>query len=208
MPKQQDSLLAVLNDMGFRSTTKPPRARLETLPPDARVDVVDLYRKLGGMHPNPQLTAGSWDSCFDGGLVIEQHESQHFNRYPAASLKCEWASALPWRRAYMDYSTRFGGDCIKSRARGGYWSNDSSVRMFGPPGPQRELDGAGSPRWKQRALYDAMRDVAALNGAARLVRLAVYDVVGGETLGRVHDRVKLLDRNALHSLIISRTLSG
>jgi hypothetical protein len=53
-----------------------------------------------------------------------------------------------------------------------------------------------------------MRDMAALGGAARLVRLAVYDDVGGESLGRALDRVTLLDRKALHSLITSRTLSA
>jgi hypothetical protein len=51
------------------------------------------------------------------------------------------------------------------------------------------------------------RDAAALHGAVRLVRLAVYDDVGEVTLGRALDRADLLDRDALHSLITDRTLA-
>lgn len=207
MPKQQDALFAVLSEMGFQPIEKPPSPRLEAMPPAARDHIADLYRRLGGGHREPRLAPGGWDSCFEGDLVIEYDESQHFNRYRTTTLNCQWAIALPWRHAYLDYCSRFEADCIKSRGWGEYWSNDSTERMFGPPGLQRELDGAGSPRWKQRALYDAMRDVAAVHGAVRLVRLAVYDDVGGVTLGRALVRTDLLDRDALRSLVTDRTLS-
>jgi hypothetical protein len=207
MPKQQDALFAVLSEMGFQPIEKPLSPRLEALPPAAQTDITDLYRRLGGVHPEPRLAPGGWDSCFEDDLVIEYDESQHFNRYRATTLNCQWAGALPWRQGYLDYCSRFEADCIKSRGWGGYWNNDSAERMFGGPGPQRELEGAGSPRWKQRALYDAMRDIAALHGAVRLVRLAVYDDVGGVTLGRALDGINLINRDALRSLITSRTLS-
>jgi hypothetical protein len=57
----------------------------------------------------------------------------------------------------------------------------------GPPG---DLDGAGAPRWKQRALYDAMKDTArsAGAGAAVLARVSVWDPVAGATLGEAPRR--------------------
>lgn len=62
-------------------------------------------------------------------------------------------------------------------------------------------------RWKQRALYDTMRDVIAAHGAVRMARLAVYDDVGGVSLGRALDRPSLLDQDALRSLLTERTLA-
>lgn len=40
-----------------------------------------------------------------------------------------------------------------------------------------------APRWKQRALYDAVKDLAALSGSVRLARLSVWDTVGATSLG-------------------------
>jgi hypothetical protein len=138
---------------------------------------------------------------------VEYDESQHFNRYRALTLKADWATALPWQREYLGYSEQFEAECVRSRGWGGYWSNDSTERMFGPTGPQRELDGVGSPRWKQRALYDAVRDIAAIYGTVRLVRLAVYDEVDGIPLGQALDRPTLRDGDALRSLIEARTIA-
>lgn len=137
---------------------------------------------------------------------MEYDEGQHFNRYRAKTLDPDWAMDLPWRRDYLGYCDEFEEDCLKSRGWGGYWSNDSAERMFGAARPARDLTGPGSPRWKQRALYDAMRDIAAAHGIVRLARLAAYDDVGGITLSRALDRPALLDRDALRALIAARTI--
>jgi hypothetical protein len=79
-------------------------------------------------------------------------------------------------------------------------------QMFGPAGPRGILDGAGSPRWKQRAIYDAMRDAAALHGSVRLVRLSTYDEVGGATLGCALEGTAPVERDALQRLIEERTV--
>lgn len=78
--------------------------------------------------------------------------------------------------------------------------------MFGPAGPRGILDGAGSPRWKQRAICDAMRDAAALHRNVRLVRLSTYDEVGGATLGCALEGTAPVDRDALQRLIEERTV--
>lgn len=195
--------------MGLREADKPPIPRLAALAPNARAAISDLYHELGGIHPEPRLAPGPWDSGYEGDLVVEFDESQHFNRYRAMTLNTVWAEPLPWRDDYLDYAHRFEGDCIKSRGWGGYWCNASTERMFGPPGPPRDLDGPGSPRWKQRALYDAMRDIAAVSGfGIRLVRLATYDTVGSVQLGMALDGRAPLDPDALRALIDQRTVSS
>jgi hypothetical protein len=58
--------------------------------------------------------------------------------------------------------------------------------MFGPPDTPGALDGTGSPRWRQRALYDGMKDVVALQSSTlRLCRLSVWDRFGAVSLGDV-----------------------
>ncbi len=49
---------------------------------------------------------------------------------------------------------------------------------------------------QQRALYDAMRDVTALHGDVRLVRMSVYDDLGGVPLANVLSGTAPLDADA------------
>lgn len=203
MGAQQDKLGITLRELGFSEADKPPRPKLTAMSPEAQEQVMDLYRALGGVHPDPPLTTGPWDSAYADNLIVELDESAHFNRYRAITLEPEWAHQLPWKTAYAAYATEFEEAC---RSYGGYWTNDSAERQFGPPGPNGQLDGAGSPRWKQRALYDAMRDITAMHGVVRLVRLSVYDDLGGVPLGDALSGKTPLDTDVLRELIEDRTL--
>jgi hypothetical protein len=120
--------------------------------------------------------------AYTGGLLIELDESFHFNRYRAITLQAPWAAGLPWRSAYIEYCSeweRYAG------TGGKRWSNDSSKRMFGGADPDGVFGALGAPRWKQRALYDAMKDAAAAAGQVRLSRLSIYDEVDGVRLDHV-----------------------
>lgn len=206
MGAQQDRLGEILRELGFSEADKPPRPKLTAMSPGARERVIERYRALGGIHPDPPLTTGPWDSAYSGNLIVELDESAHFNRYRAITLEPEWTQQLPWKTAYTAYAAEFEDACRKGRSHGGYWTNTSTERQFGAPGPNGELDGAGSPRWKQRALYDAMRDITALHGDVRLVRISVYDDLGGVPLGNVLSGKAPLDTEALGALIDERTL--
>lgn len=206
MGAQQDRLGGILRGIGFIEADQPPRPKLAAMPPEAREKVINLYRALGGIHPDPPLRTGPWDSAYEGNLVVELDESAHFNRYRATTLETEWAQRLPWRNSYITYAAEFEEDCRKGRGYGGYWTNASTERQFGPPGPNGVLDGAGSPRWKQRAIYDAMRDITALHGGVRMVRVSIYDDLGGVPLGTVLSGNAPMDANALTALIDQRTL--
>lgn len=206
MGAQQNRLGEILRELGFSEADKPPRPKLAAMPPEAQKQVMELYRALGGVLTDPPLATGAWDSAYTGNLVVELDESAHFNRYRAIALESAWAQQLPWGTAYAAYTVEFEDACRKGRSHSGYWTNPSTERQFGPPGPNGELDGAGSPRWKQRALYDAMRDITALHGDVRLVRLSVYDDLRGVTLGNVLSAKAPLDTEALRALIEDRTL--
>ena len=164
---------------------RPSAPRLDALPADLRAAVVALYRELGGHHEQPVLRPGAWDLALAGGVVVELDEELHFNRYRARTLAEPWAQNLPWRDAYLVMCARHEDDCVRAGSWGRRWTNESCERMFGPAAPTARLDvPGGAPRWKQRALYDAVKDaVASVSGIPRVVRLAVHDEIGGVSLG-------------------------
>ncbi len=165
---------------------KPPRLRVDSLPQDAQDHLFHLYRELGGVLDSlPPYTTGGWDIMLADGHVVELDEEQHFNRYREISLQQRSMQELPWRSEYLDYARGREDACLRVASRAGFWNKPKAERMFGPPGPRGVLEGAGSPRWKQRALYDVTKDIAALYGVIRLARLSVWDSVDGVPLGTV-----------------------
>lgn len=176
------------------------------MPAEAADHTLELFRALGGVDsPLVALRPGAWDIVLDDGLIVELDEEQHFNRYRAATLEPGWAQDLPWAGDYLRYSIEREGECLRKARYGGYWSSASTERMFGVADPPGTFEPHGAPRWKQRALYDGMRDALAAYGAIRLARLAVWDVQGGATLARVLDGRADPDHDELGALVESRT---
>ena len=182
------ALAALLVEAGLPVTdVRPPAPRLETLPSQLQSDVLDLYRSLGGRLDRPVLRPGAWDLALAGGDVVELDEELHFNRYRARTLDGTWSRRLPWRDAYLTLCQTEEPACLSAGSWGKRWTNSSCEAMFGTPGPAGDMGApGGAPRWKQRALYDAIKDAyAAGSTGPRLVRLAVYDDLGGTPLGVV-----------------------
>lgn len=189
------------------SDVKPPRLRVASLPQGAQDHLFQLYRELGGVLDSlPSYTTGGWDIVLTDGRVVELDEEQHFNRYRAVSLQQEAKPEFPWRAQYLDYSRHYENDCLRAASRTGFWSKLNAERMFGPSGPRGVLEGAGSPRWKQRALYDATKDIAALYGVVRLARLSVWDNVDGVPLETVLTGRAEVDKQTLMKLVDERTM--
>jgi hypothetical protein len=70
------------------------------------------------------------------------------------------------------------------------WTNTSTEAHFGSANSRGDLSGNGSPRWKQRAVYDLMKDLTQLNpGAAPLARIAIWDPLPGLPETTVEDVV-------------------
>jgi len=168
-----------------------------------------LYTMLGGHDPTPHLRPGSWDLAFDGGLLVELDEQLHFNRYRATTLHEGWTAPLPWRDDYLRYCQDRETECLADGRWGKGWSNRSCELMFGRGDKPGVLGSAGSPRWKQRALYDAMKDAFAFSTSGhRVARLSIYDKIGGLDLGVALDRGVASDSDALASLVQRRSASA
>ncbi|HEY6532073.1 MAG TPA: hypothetical protein VIY72_07200 [Acidimicrobiales bacterium] len=136
---------------------------------------------------------------------MELDEELHFNRYRAVTLCKDWASLLPWTEDYLGFVTEEEPLCSKAAGWGKRWTSPSSEAMFGQPSAPGDFSGGGAPRWKQRALYDAMKDLASIDGAGlRLVRLSVHDRVGTATLHELLTGRADPDLDSLASLVSRR----
>ena len=204
-----ESLKALMTLAGFKPVGTGPKApRIADLPDEAHGVAQGLYRALGGIEPNPPYRPGSWDLAFYGGLVVELDEELHFNRYRAQTLDPSWAASLPWRKPYLEFSRTYELQCLSAGRWGKRWTNPSCEVMFGPPTTSGDLEGAGAPRWKQRAFYDAFKDVAALHSSTiRLSRISVWDTIGENRIGDVLTRGVPVNLDQLRELVEQRTTS-
>lgn len=195
-------LQCMLLRAGWISVTKPAPPRLDQLPLQFADHVMRLYRELGGAQERPRLAPGNWDLAYSG-LLVELDESFHFNRYREATFRTSWTASLPWAGDYVDYCwrwERFAG------TGGKRWSTDSAKRMFGGVDPEGVFTTYGAPRWKQRALYDAMKDAAAASGQVRLARVSIYDEVDGVRLDDVLYRKVDVPPDTVAKLVMSRVV--
>lgn len=168
---------------------------------DARAEVVRVHAMLGGLSPAPVLRPGPWDMQTLDGLHVELDEEFHFTRYRAATLRLPALSDLPWTPTHLTFCVTY--ESAASRG-GGRWTSASTEKMFGPSDAVGVYGEKGSARGKQRALYDAMKDVAAATGAVRLSRISIYDLVDGVRLGDILNGKQIVPPEAVRDAIESR----
>jgi hypothetical protein len=176
---------------------------MDSMPADIREEIVDLFRRLGGQEEAPPFRPGAWDLTM-GDLVIELDEELHFNRFRAMTLDVSWASDLPWAEDYRVFCREYESRCLSAGRWGKRWTSPSTARMFsgGDPG---DLE-AGAPRWKQRALYDAIKDTAALSGdTPAMARLSIYDRVEDVLLEDALVGAASIEQDALLRHLAART---
>ena len=202
------ALKNLLINAGFReSSTVVGPPRLAEIPGDIEAGIWDAYRKLGGLGLHPVLRPGSWDLSFDGGLVIELDEELHFNRYRTITLDFPWADSLPWKANNMRISRSHDTYCLSAGRWGKRWTNPSCEKMFGPAAPAGDFDNGGAPRWKQRALYDMVKDAAAMtNPDLRLARISVYDSIDGVNVSQLLDGSATVPLESLALFVKERTV--
>lgn len=76
---------------------------------------------------------------------------------------------------YGNYCKKYESDCLRKSSWGKYWTSPSTEKQFGPPGNSGDLEKNGSPRWRQRAFYDYLRDVFAKVYKIHILRVSIYD---------------------------------
>jgi hypothetical protein len=157
-------------------TLKFPKAE-DVAEPALKSEIEHVYQKLGGILPSIPLKLSYWDTEFDG-IAVELDEESHFNRYRTDTLKSTIDQRLPRfpLDAYQRYCSEHEDSCLR-RSYGKYWTSPSCEKQFGPASPLKDLNGNGSPRWKQRAFYDFVKDLSPLLIGVKVVRVALWDVL-------------------------------
>lgn len=154
----------------------PPVPRLADLTAESRYIIRGVYTCLGGRPEEfEKARPGGWDMAFEtpeGLLLVELDEEQHFTRYRRRTLDL----SVPWGQAYRRHCETDESRLVPSRTWGKYWTSPASERFFGEASPPGDFTDVGSPRWRQRAFYDAFKD---LLPGRRLARISVYDVAVG-----------------------------
>ena len=156
-------------------------------------DIIDIYRKLGGIE-NEYAFRGKWDIVTEK-CIIELDEQLHFNDYRLTTLESPLYDAIKAFpiETYRDYCRKYKDKCLRAGSSGGKWTNVSCEKMFGPSQQNGDLNGFGSPRWKQRAFYDFLKDISYLVTSIPVVRLSIYDTV--DYGGRKYELGDLLEGN-------------
>ncbi len=197
------ALVALFASAGIElAPVKPPAPRLGDLSDTSAKGVLRLYESLGGVLEAPKLRPGSWDLALSDGRLVELDEELHFNRYRVQVLGAELLAEAPWREEYVRYSSRFE----RGGTGGRRWTNPSSERLFGGSDADGIFGNLGAARWKQRALYDSMKDAVALDGTVALARLSVHDSLAGLDLDDVLRGRASVSAEALLSLLDRRTM--
>ena len=146
---------------------------------DLKSEIECVYGKLDGILPSSPLKLHPWDTEFDG-IAVELDEELHFNRYRSITLKSAIYARLPSFPLvdYQRYCSEREKMCLKAGSYGGKWSNKSTQAQFGEASQPKDLSGNGSPRWKQRAFYDFVKDLSPLLLIdVKVSRVAVWDTL-------------------------------
>lgn len=200
-----------LEAAGYSVVWKPkksavPWATAGALPDEVVGALMSVFRELGGVSGPPELTPQGWDMQADD-VLIEFDEDLHFNRYRTLVLAAPWYSHLPWSEAYSDYALSFEDICLRAGRHGGKWASLSSDRMFGGSDDEGVFGERGPSRWKQRAVYDALKDAyACYSPGVALARVSIHDDVNGLNINWATKRDITLEPTALRAFIQSRTI--
>lgn len=178
MGKMQDNLIEILKSNNNKITTRtiPFPDFNSILNSNYNDEVIRIYKELGGVEDVFPCNLRKWDLEFDN-IPIELDEYLHFNRYRKITLSSSIyneLSSFPLDR-YIFLCNKYENNCLKAGSYGGKWTNNSCEKQFGKPSNKGDLNGNGSPRWKQRAFYDFIKDLTPLLFNIPLVRISIWD---------------------------------
>ena len=184
MGKKQDALVELLDSEGSLGQHRRPN-RQDLLRAGLLREVGDVYRGLGGLLDEVPTRVGNWDTVFNE-IAVELDEQLHFNRYRLRTLQSPLYRQLPAfpRSSYEQLCREHESACLRAGSYGGKWTNRSCEKQFGSHGAAGDLTGAGAPRWKQRAFYDFLKDLAPLSIELRVARVSIWERLPGDQARR------------------------
>ena len=143
---------------------------------DICFEIMRVYQNLGGVLSEVPLNLRRWD-IEAGDTAIELDEELHFNRYRNLTLRSPLYKKLPHfpLKQYRNYCIVYEKACLNAGSYGKKWTNDSCEKQYGRAGKAGQLTGNGSPRWRQRAFYDFVKDMAPLLCNISVIRISIYD---------------------------------
>lgn len=210
--RRAEFFMESLRTAGYTVAKKPkkvvvPWATTSHVPHESADRLLDIFAQLGGLPAyQAALTPRGWDMKADG-VLVEFDEDLHFNRYRSHSLTTPWDSQLPWFVAYRSYAVDKEDMCLKAGKYKGKWASPSSNRMFGGSDPEGVLGELGPSRWKQRAIYDAIKDAYALyTPGVSLARVSIHDEIGGLNVNMATRKEIPFNPAVLRAFIKSRTV--
>lgn len=181
MGKRQETLQQILTDAGYavgRSALARPSVacrRRATDPTWAGIERV--YRRLDGLLSLCPAQPGPWDAELPT-VAVELDEEQHFNRYRAMTLESPlYQGSLFPVDDYLSFCRSYEDECLRKASNRGYWATPSTIAQFGPAGAPGDLNPPGAPRWKQRAFYDFLKDLAPVLVDTCVARIAIWDTL-------------------------------
>jgi len=211
MGKREDTFGDILEASGVRTTTgflQYPK-KDDIYESDINNEIQNIYEKLGGLlNPFP-LNLRKWDIEVED-IAVELDELLHFNRYRLQTLNSSLYSKLQKFpiSEYKSYCNSYESNCLSAGSYGGKWTNNSCQKQFGEGSAPGDLSGNGSPRWKQRAFYDFVKDFNPILYGVPMVRISIWDKiqVNGSTfnVGQILDNEMYNAGEQLFELIKSR----
>lgn len=177
-----------------------PKALLNS---DFAENIYAVYSQLNGQLDEPPTRFGSWDVPLRD-FIVELDEERHFNRYRLLTLNSDFYkdNTVPFSlEKYKAFCSQFENQCLKAAAWGKNWKNASTEKQFGISEEKGVLEGNGSSRWKQRAFYDFLKDIASKIMDVPVVRLSIYEEINGN---RIDSLIRNQEGNRLNEAIRER----
>jgi hypothetical protein len=149
--------------------------------------VLETYKALGGKFSHPSCNIGRWDIEVEN-FIIELDEERHFNRYRLVTLSSRFYAtnthgfSLP---QYKTYCSEKEDKCLKAASWGNNWKNNSTEKHFTESGVPGDLNLLGSSRWRQRAFYDFLKDIASSILTVPVIRISIYDSIKGNSVNQL-----------------------
>lgn len=149
-------------------------------------NIFQTYSALGGQLSEPPTKFGGWDVSTNS-FIIELDEERHFNRYRLTTLQSPFYKTHKYfsNEDYQQYCKHKESLCLQAACWGKNWKNNSTEKQFSRSNIEGVLTGSGSSRWKQRAYYDFLKDIASKIIGVPILRLSIYDTYNGTNIDQL-----------------------